>query len=90
MKQKDDFVKTLMNEVMRAIAKDGGSLSEMVAAEIENQIRKKYGGDEVYIQLPHDDRKQKALVEARKTGKPAEAAKRHGIPRSTIYRLLKK
>jgi len=85
-----DIVRLILDKVLEVAARMDGGFSEAMALEIERQIKHEYGGDEVYIPKPLDERKQKALEEARKTGRPAVSASRHGISRSAMYRLLSK
>lgn len=88
--EKKDIVSQLLDQVLELSSRSGGSFDENMALEIERQIRREYGGDEVYIHQHHSraKRRQAALDEAKKTGKPLEAAKKHGISRASIYRLL--
>lgn len=50
------------------------------------------GADPYVAERPRKapDEKQRALDEAKRTGRVAEAADRHGISRATLYRMLKR
>jgi transcriptional regulator of acetoin/glycerol metabolism len=87
-----DIVRHILDQVLQMAARGGGSFDEAMALQIERQMRHEYGGDEVYIkrESEREARKKLALQEAMRTGKPVEAASRHGISRSTMYRLLAK
>lgn len=70
----------------------GGMLPEE-ANRFEEHMRHLWGGDEAgYIAKKKraDEEKKKAAVEEVRKGaaSPKEAADRHGIPRSTMYRLI--
>jgi transcriptional regulator of acetoin/glycerol metabolism len=87
-----DLVRAILDQVLEMSRRAGGSFDESMALQIERQVRNEYGGDEVYIKRTaiREERKARALEEAKKTGRPVEAASRHGISRATMYRLLKR
>ena len=95
MNGKPNIVWETLQKVLSAVERSGdGSFTEDMAIEIEQQILRQYGGDRPPT-LPKKGRaatinKQRALDEAKKTGRPAEAAARYGISRATLYRLLGK
>lgn len=91
--ERKDIVQAILDQVLEMSRRAGGSFDENMAVEIERQIRGEYGGDEVYVPKRGPDSvaaRAHALEEAKKTGRPVEAANRHGLSRSTIYRLLRK
>lgn len=59
---------------------------------VEDGIRTHWGGSDVYIakrtQQKWADKKQLAIDEARRTGRIADAASNHGVPRSSLYRWI--
>jgi len=95
MSSKSNIVWETLEKVLAAVERSSdGGFTEDMAIEIEQQILRQYGGDRP-PELPKKGRaaalsKQRALDEAKKTGRPAEAAARYGISRATLYRLLGK
>lgn len=95
MKDSDEnFVASLRLRVENTCVSLGISreVARMVAAEVVVGTQREYGGCEPYIPKPRqeaEERKRRALAEARTTGRVAPAAKNHGLSRATIYRLLK-
>lgn len=60
-------------------------------AGTEHPIRTQWGGETVYVpkHVPDYEARRQAIEEARRTGRVRAAAERHGVPRCTLYRLLK-
>lgn len=97
-----DIVTDILSRVeiaVRVWAQDHGvsaALIEAMVVEVRAQdrpIRKDWARCEPYIaaRCPGmEDAKRRAIDEASKSGKIAEAASRNGISRATMYRLLKK
>lgn len=85
-------------QILQQAAQSGGGFEQRVAdtlaAQIKAQetpVRKYWGGSDDYVPKRGDayiETKKRALDEARRTGKVAEAAKAHGVGRATLYRAL--
>ncbi len=85
-----------LNEAMQG----GGGLEQRLADQLADQIkrvdapvRQHWARSDAYVPArspAHEERKRKAIAEACRTGNVSDAASRHGVSRSTIYRLLKK
>lgn len=60
---------------------------------VESDIRIHWGGADIYVskraQLGWSERKQLAIAEAGRTGRVADAGRRYGISRATMYRLVR-
>lgn len=77
-----------------------GGLEQGIADELAAQIRAQdtpvrqyWGKTEPYVAARPPSRaeaRQRAVEEASRSGKVAEAGRRHGISRATMYRLLKR
>lgn len=97
-----DIVADILARVETAVrvwALDHGVNPAMIDALVvevraqDKPIRKDWARCEPYIAARGpgiDDAKRRAIEEAGKSGKIAEAASRNGISRATMYRLLKK
>lgn len=87
----NDIIVDMLNAILEAVKNNNGSFDQSVAVEIERQMKVKYGGDTPYIHKKTAlvDKKKAAVEEVKKTGKPMVAAKRYGVSRSEIYRLLR-
>ena len=72
------------------------SLADAISQRIQAQdtnIRRDWGSSKPYIEkrtLAEKARRKAALEEVDRTGKVAEASKKHGIARPTLYNLLKR
>lgn len=84
-----DMLTHLLQTVLEMAARHDGTFTDSMARQVESDFRQLYGGDEIYIQKDNI-KKQRALEEAKKTGRPLEAANNNGISRSAMYRLLNK
>lgn len=86
-------------QIVRAYGQSQGfeeATIDAIAQQIQTQdasLRREYGGCEPYIPARSPDREaatQKAIDEASRSGRVRETAEKHGISRSTLYRLLKR
>lgn len=86
----DDLIRDILARVL-AIA-DG--FTEAQALQIEEQVRYDRRGEDYYVAGHRNARRAElkhAAVEAVEQGmRPEAAAKKHGLGRATIYRLLKR
>lgn len=103
MTQEKDIVADIIDRAAAAVREYLGSsmgFEEQVIDVICQQIRAQerparryWGGANPYVAVQPRDKheaKQRALEEAQRTGRIAEAADRHGISRATMYRMLKR
>ena len=96
--QRPEFIE-LLAEIARSGA-SGGGLEHRIADSLADQIRRQdgaarryWGRSDVYVPAKppsKEEAKQRAVEEARRSGRVVESASRHGISRSSMYRLLKK
>lgn len=82
----------LILEFIKAVRDMDSSFTEMMANQLESQMRQRYGGEEIYIpkkkiQVTQKERAKQEYLE----GKPIEeTTKKNGISRASLYRHLKK
>lgn len=87
-----DIVTDLLKRVLEYSAKGDGGFTEDMALQVEKEIRNEYGGGDAYVQQPDrltPLRKQRVQAEL-KNEPPEIVSRRHGLSRSTMYRLLRK
>lgn len=85
-------------QLLTEIAQSGGGFDQRVADSLAQQIRAQdkpvrqhWGRSEAYVPRRSPEReeaKQRAVEEAQRTGRVAEAVSRHGVSRATLYRLI--
>lgn len=102
MKENDivaDIIERAAAAVREYLASDMGfeqSFVEELCKQIQAQerpARAYWRGADPYVAIrprKAPDEKQRALEEAKRTGRVAEVADRHGISRATMYRMLKR
>lgn len=86
-------------QMLVELSRSGGGLEQRVADRLAEQIRNQdgaarqhWGRCDVYVPAKSpvkDDAKRRALEEARRSGRVEAAGSRHGISRSSMYRLLR-
>lgn len=94
--ERPEFVQMLV-ELARG---GGGGVEQRIADTLAEQIRSQdnaarryWGRSDVYVPAKapsKEEAKQRAIEEARRSGRVAEAGGRHGISRSAMYRMLKR
>lgn len=87
-------------QLLAEIARSGGGIEQRIADSLAEQIRQQdaparryWARSEPYVPARSplkEEAKQRAIEEARRSGRVAEAAGRHGISRSAMYRMLKR
>jgi transcriptional regulator of acetoin/glycerol metabolism len=95
MSKEEDFVTDCRVSIERIAIKLGvsGDVAALIAAEWDAVTRSEWACCQPYIatrKTEFQDAKRRAVDEASRSGRVAEAAERHGISRATMYRLLKK
>lgn len=95
-----DIVHDIADRILSAVIErldlpmDAMDRLDGVLLPVENEVRRIYGGDRVYIRRAEvtDDRKRAAIVRDYLASDvpPAEVGARHGVSRATLYRYLKK
>lgn len=87
-------------QLLAEIARSGGGIEQRIADSLAEQIRQQdaparryWARSEPYVPAKPPQKevaKQRAVEEARRSGRVMESASRYGISRSSMYRLLKK
>lgn len=82
----EDFVADLLAVVQTVCT----PADPAVLVQLEQQVRARWGGGEVYIpkKRPIHERKAAALQDWRNGAPIAQASAAHGIDRCTLYRLI--
>lgn len=94
-----DFVtKPEFAAMLEELSRSGGGFESRIADQLAQQIkgvdepvRRHWGRSEAYVPARRpdvEDAKARAVAEASRSGRVAEAAERHGVSRATIYRAM--
>lgn len=91
-----DLIRDLLDKVLAAVP----SFTREMASELEQQIRAEWGGEEIYVGKTTTGRRgrpsipiavqQKAYIDGKTDVPTADLTRKHGISRSTLYRLMKR
>lgn len=86
-----DILRDFLARLLEASGSAGG-IEESMAREIERQVRHDWAGTETYIAADPDRdlRRRQAEAELASGRTPGAVARRTGMPRSTLYKLLKR
>lgn len=85
-----DVLREFLERLIDACQQQDG-FDEAVARTVERQMRHEYGGERVLIRKDQDrEANREAAAQELRRGTPmAEVQHKHGISRSSVYRLLK-
>lgn len=87
----EDFVSALRADIVRVLVRSSGAPEQHVlpvAAEIIGAVAHRFGGERVYVPAPRYD--QAAVVRDLVYFPHAEVCRRHGISRSTLWRIVRR
>jgi Mor family transcriptional regulator len=93
--QHDDILAYIVEETLRSALRDQPQRVQPEAERILPGLRQQLGGERYYIReqpkpLTTDDTRRRAIVsDAMTSMSTREIQQRHGVSRTTIYRLLK-
>ncbi len=96
MKRRIDVLEFIVVETLRSALRDTPQNIESEAARILPGLRSALGNDRYYIPAtppalaPEDDRRRRIVADAMSPMPTEEVERRHGVSRSTVYRLVKR